>query len=103
MRLASIFSWPPEQAEAVYQRFEALGRGEAPKEVKEAFSKLKLIVWDKLHTNQVLTVVEGHEFDLAMWNGYWQDLGDFELLMPSFDLKDQAVVSKITPPPFMRR
>jgi hypothetical protein len=50
---------------------------------------------------EVKSVLEGDEYDLMMWSGYWQDLADFEIIEPSFDLNDQVVLNKITPPPFL--
>ena len=103
MRLTTAIHWSPNNTEAVYRRFDNFRHGNAPDEVKQAFGRLNIIAWEKLTTNRVLTVVEGDEADLVAWNGYWQDLGDFEIVEPSSDMKDENVLNKITPPGFMRK
>jgi hypothetical protein len=101
MRLTMIYSWVPENARDVYERFNAFGAGRAPKDVMEAYSKLAVVAWEKLSNNEVVLIVEGDEFDVATWNGYWQDVGDFDLVTPSYDLTDSSVVEKIATPAFM--
>ncbi|TVR36047.1 MAG: hypothetical protein EA390_01010 [Balneolaceae bacterium] len=101
MRITSIITWSPGDTEAVYRRFEELGKGNAPDNVKQTFERINIIAWERLVTNRVVSVLEGDEYDMMMWSGYWQDLADFEIIEPSFDLKDGGVVSKITPPPFL--
>ena len=103
MRLTNVFSWSPDQAGAVYQRFEEFQKGKAPEDVKQAFGRLNVIVWEKLATNGVVTVTEGDEADLLMWTSYWQDLGDFEVVEPSTNLLDQEALARITPPAFLRK
>ena len=101
MRMTSIITWSPDDTEVVYERFEDFGKGKAPDSVKMAFENIDVIVWERLVTNRVVSVLERDEFDLMKWSGYWQVLADFEIIEPSFDLKDEDVVGKITPPPFM--
>ena len=99
--MTSIITWSPDDTEDVFKRFENFGNGEAPDNVIQAFERIDVIAWERLVTNRVVSVLEGDEFDLMMWSGYWQDLADFEIIEPSFDLKDGSVVSKIIPPPFL--
>ncbi len=103
MRLTILCTWSPDSAETVYRRFEEFRQGKAPKDVKEAFGRLNIIAWEKLATNSVLTVAEGEQIDLVIWSSYWQDLGEFEVFEPSFNLLDEEVVDKITPPAFLRK
>jgi len=103
MRVTSIITWSPDDTEAVYKRFEEFGKGNAPDNVKQAFERINLIAWERLVTNRVVSVMEGDEYDLMMWSGYWQDLADFEIIEPSFDLTDEEVLNKITPPPFLSK
>jgi hypothetical protein len=103
MRLTKIVSWRPENTKAVYQRFEGLMKGEAPEDVKQAYSKLKIVAWEKLAANKVLMVLEGDDISVQLWTDYWSDLATEELMMPSHDLTEQEVVAKITPPAFLRQ
>ena len=102
MRLTNIYTWAPENAGAVYQRFEDFGRGEAPDAVKEAFANLKVVAWEKLAENTVIQVIEGDEASLFTWIGYWDDLGESDPT-PSWDLTDTGMLTKLTPPAFMRQ
>jgi hypothetical protein len=63
--------------------------------------RINLIVWERLMTNRIVSVLEGGEYDLMIWSGYWQDLDDFELIELFFDLTDEEVVGKISPSPFL--
>jgi hypothetical protein len=103
MRLTAIISWPPDKTEAIYKRFEAFGRGNAPDDVKKSFGNLNIIAWEKLTTNRVLSVVEGEEEDIVIWNSYWQDIADFEIIESSYNLKDQEALQKFLPPGFLRK
>jgi hypothetical protein len=103
MRLTAIIAWIPEKTEAVYKRFEAFSQGKAPDDVKKSFGKLNIVAWEKLTTNRVLSVVEGEEEDILIWNSYWQDLADFEIIEHSYNLKNQDALQKFLPPGFLRK
>ena len=97
MRLTVIYAWPPENTEAVYKRFQALMRGDAPEEIKQEYAKLRVIVSEKLATNKLVMVVEGDEMPGHVWGAYWNDLGEAELIQPSYDLTNEEVLSKLSP------
>ncbi len=101
MRVTNIYSWSPEDTEAVYTRFEAFGKGEAPSSVKDAFANLKIVAWEKLASNTVVQVLEGDEVSLYTWVAYWDDLGESSPT-PSWDLTNADMLAKLTPPTFMR-
>ncbi len=103
MRLSSIIKWKPENAEAVYKRFEEFGKGNAPDDVKQAFNNINVIVWEKLASNRVVSVIEGEELDLTIWISYWQNLADFEIIETSINLLDPEVLIKYMPPSFIRK
>ena len=102
MRVTTIISWTTENAKAINARFGDFKSGNVPDEVKQAFGRLNIVAWEKLTTNRVLTIAEGDEIDIAVWNGYWQDLADFELTEPSYNMKDDEVLGKIFPPAYMQ-
>jgi len=58
MRMTSIITWSPDETEAVYKRFEEFGKGNAPDNVKQAFGRINVIVWERLVTNRVVSVLE---------------------------------------------
>jgi len=103
MRLTAIIAWIPENTEEVYKRFEAFSQGKAPDDVKKSFGNINIVAWEKLSTNRVLTVAEGEEHDIAIWNSYWQDIADFEIFEASFNLTDQEALQKFLPPGFLRK
>lgn len=103
MRMTSIITWQPEKTGDVYKRFEAFNQGNAPDDVNQSFGNLNIVVWEKLTTNRVLTVAEGDEEDLVIWNSYWQDKADYEIIEHSFDLTDRETLQKMMPPGFLRR
>ena len=102
MRLTNIYTWTPDDAEAVYKRFEAFSQGDAPKEVKDAFANLKVIAWEKLASNTVVQVIEGDEVALHTWIAYWDDLGE-SAATPCWDLTNKELLDKLTPPPFISK
>jgi hypothetical protein len=103
MRLTAIIAWIPEKTEAVYKRFETFSQGNAPDDVKQSFGNLNIIAWEKLTTNRVLSVVDGEQLDIVIWNSYWQDIADFEIIESSYNLKDQEALQKFLPPGFLRK
>jgi len=103
MRMTAIIAWIPEKTEAVYKRFEAFSQGKAPDDVKKSFGNLNIVAWEKLTTNRVLSVVDGEEHDIVIWNSYWQDIADFEIIESSYNLKDQEALQKFLPPGFLRK
>ncbi len=81
-RIVAISRWKPEQTPAVLQRFADFLKGKDPT-VMDAFKRLNFISWDFPSAYGQTTsvyVAEGDMRDFSIFNRYWMDLLEYEVL-----------------------